>query len=64
MPSFRATKVKVGILMNYRVDINQDKENILAFFKLFPVKVNQKEKVDWVKLRKVQIIANESLGYV
>lgn len=39
VPSFRAAKVKVGILLKYRTEIHEGKESIIAFLKLFPVKV-------------------------
>ena len=64
VPSFRAAKVKVGIILSYRVEEFEGQRSVLAFIKLFPFKVNQKERVEWVKLRKVHIIANESLGFV
>jgi hypothetical protein len=64
VPSFRSTKVKVGILLNFRTEMHEGTKSIIAFLKLFPVKVGQKERVEWVKLRKSQIISNESLGFV
>jgi len=44
--------------------MHEGTKSIIAFLKLFPVKVGQKERVEWVKLRKFQIISNESLGFV
>ena len=43
----------VGILLSYRVEMHEGEQSILAFLKLFPFKVNQKERVEWVNLRKV-----------
>jgi hypothetical protein len=64
VPSFRSAKVKVGILLSYRIDGHCDEQTVWAFFKLFPFKVNQKERVEWVRLDKFQVISNESLGFV
>jgi hypothetical protein len=64
VPSFRTSKLNVGLLLGYRIEEHEGNHNVLAFLKLFPYKVNQKECVEWVKLGKVQIISNMSLGCV
>lgn len=64
VPSFRSAKIKVGILLSYRIEGQDGERNVWAFLKLFPFKVNSKERVEWVRLDRVQIISNESLGFV
>jgi len=43
----------VGILLSYRIELHEGEQRVLAFLKLFPFKVNQKERVEWVKLNKI-----------